>query len=74
MKRVELCLTSEQDLQKVEEVVRTMQFMMPRIHLQHTIDVNSLTVHFTCYSVDVLTLSNAVLLLKNYLKKSDQVR
>ena len=74
MQRIELCLTSGLDLGKVEEVVRVVQFMMPRIKLEFRVGPDERFVYFTCDSADNLTLSSAVLMLKRLLGEVGQVR
>lgn len=74
MARMRLCMASRDDLSRVEEVVRTVQFMMPRIELQFAVDEDGRTVHFTCESVETLTVESAVLMLKTLLSEIGRVR
>ena len=74
MARIRLCLASGEDLHKVEEIVRVVQLMMPRIELQYAADDDGRTVHFTCESVEMLTVESAVLMLKSLLSELGRVR
>lgn len=74
MARIRLCLASNEDLGRVEEVVRIVRLIMPRIELQFVVDGDGRTVHFTCEGVETLTVESAVLMLKNLLSEIGKVR
>ena len=74
MQRMQLCLASAEDLLKVQEAMRTVQLMMPRIELHSLVDADGKTVHFTCDSMDSLTLSSAVIMLKTMLGTMGHVK
>jgi hypothetical protein len=48
--------------------------MMPRIELRYVIGRDGRTVHFACESVDTLTLSSAVVMLKQLLRPLGELR
>ena len=71
MPQIELCLVSSAkmaQIAQIEEVAQTLRFMMPRIELKYLIARDGQTVRFTCESADTLTLSSAVVMLKQLLR------
>jgi hypothetical protein len=74
MARIRLCMASGDDLGRVEEIVRTVQLMIPRIELQFLVDADGRTVHFTCQGVEVVTIESAVLMLKTLLSEIGNVK
>lgn len=68
MPQIELWLAPTAAMAEIEEVARTVQFMMPRLELHFVTARDGLTVHFTCESADTLTLSSAVVLLRQLLR------
>jgi len=74
MAQVVLCLERAVEMGRIEEALRTLRFMMPRIELHCLTDADGSTVRFICESADTLTLSSAVLMLKQMLGHYGRVK
>ncbi len=73
MPQIDLCLLQLVETRAIEEIVQTVRFMMPRIQLNYVVARDRQTVRFTCESADTLTLSSAVVLLKQLLRPLGQL-
>jgi hypothetical protein len=74
MPQVTLCLDTVVETAVLEEAVRTLNFMMPRMAVRYVVDADAGAVRFVCESADTLTLCSAVQMLKTLLGHHGKVK